>query len=100
MNDVLHIAEIPYDTGEVRFRFCRYLAEDGSEWIRHGLFRAFYRNGQLKSEGQYEHDAEQGLWRDYHENGQLAAEGLYENAEEAPGWKYWNSDGVPELANP
>jgi antitoxin component YwqK of YwqJK toxin-antitoxin module len=93
MSHELNIAEIPYETGEIRFRYSRYMATDGTKWIRHGLFRAYHKNGALASEGNYADGVEQGRWRDYHENGKLAAEGQYENGQEVGEWKYWNADG-------
>ena len=92
----LNIAEIPFESGEVRFRYSRYLGEDGTSWIRHGLFRAFHENGNLASEGSYVHGKEHGLWRDFHKNGQLAAHGAYEQGIEVGQWKYWDADGNAE----
>jgi antitoxin component YwqK of YwqJK toxin-antitoxin module len=92
----LNVAEIPYDSGVVRFRYARYLADDGTRWIRHGLFVAYHENGTKASEGQYEHGKESGLWRDYHENGQLAAEGHYKDGQQVGTWKHWDSNGKPE----
>jgi antitoxin component YwqK of YwqJK toxin-antitoxin module len=92
----LHIAEIPYESGQVRYHYARYLSADGSVWIRHGLFRAYYEDGTLASEGHYEHGQESGLWRDYHANGQLAAEGEYVLGLEHGIWKYWNPNGTLE----
>ena len=92
----LHIAEISYPSGTVRFRYSRYLAEDGSTWVRHGLFRAHHEDGSLASEGNYEHGLEHGLWRDFHANGQLAAEGSYSNGEQIGAWQYWSADGSDE----
>jgi len=89
----LNIAEIPYETGQIHFRYSRYLSEDGARWIRHGLFRAYHINGSVASEGNYVDGSEHGLWRDFHENGQLAAEGFYENGVEVGVWKYWSEDG-------
>jgi ribosomal protein S27AE len=83
----LNVAEIPYDDGTVRFRYARYLAPDGTRWVRHGLFRAFHPDGTLASEGHYEHGLESGVWRDYHANGQLAAEGTYSKGEKVGTWK-------------
>ena len=40
-SETLHIAEIPYETGEIQYRYARYLSADGSRWIRRGLFRAY-----------------------------------------------------------
>ncbi|HSV82080.1 MAG TPA: hypothetical protein VLK85_23045 [Ramlibacter sp.] len=91
----LNIAEIPYDSGEIRFRYTRVMASDGTRWIRHGLFCEYARNGQVISEGQYKDGKEEGLWRDYYPSGQLAAEGHYANGEEIGEWHYWSPDGTP-----
>ena len=96
VDDILHIAEVEYDDGQVRMRFSRYVSEDGSHWIRHGRFTAFHRNGQLATEGHYDHGVEQGTWRDYHENGVLAAEGAYRSGKKDGLWRYWDSSGQPE----
>jgi len=92
----LNIAEIPYDTGEIRYRYSRYLAPDRSRWIRHGLFTAYHQTGTLASEGSYEHGKEHGPWRDYHANGQVAAEGHYDQGVESGEWQYWSEDGKPQ----
>lgn len=92
----LNIAEIPYDSGELHFRFARYLSPDGVRWIKHGLFQEYHRNGQLISEGAYVHGVEHGPWKDHFPNGQLAAEGTYENGKEVGEWRYWNEDGAPQ----
>lgn len=91
----LEIAEIPYPSGQVKFRYARYLSADGTKWIRHGLFQAFHENGALASEGSYEHGVEHGPWRDFHQNSLPAAEGLYERGQEVGAWRYWNEDGSP-----
>lgn len=97
MNDeTLHIAEIPYETGGLKYVYSRYLSDDGSRWIRHGLFRAFYPGGVLKSEGHYEHGREMGPWRDYHANGCLAAEGNYSMGKKDGVWHFWSGDGIQE----
>ena len=95
---VLNIVEIPYDSGELRYRYARYMSANGTNWIRHGLFQAFHKNGKLASEGTYEHGLEHGLWRDYHENGQLAAEGNYDQGTESKDWRFWSNDGVEQTA--
>lgn len=89
----LNIAEIPYDTGEIRFRYSRVKSSDGTRWIRHGLFQEYHQNGQVISEGEYVNGNEQGLWRDYYPNGQLAAEGFYKDGKEVGVWRYWNEEG-------
>ena len=94
--DTLNLAEIPYDDGTVHFRYSRYLAADGTRWIRHGLFRAYHRNGQVASVGEYTHGAETGLWREYHENGAIAAQGEYREGKEHGLWHFWTATGEAE----
>ena len=92
----LNLAEIPFDTGGIRFRYSRYLALDGMRWIRHGLFRSYYKDGSLASQGAYEHGKEEGMWRDYHENGELAAEGSYREGSKVGVWNYWDETRTAE----
>ena len=89
----LNIAEIPYESGAIRYRYSRYMSPDGTRWIRHGLFRAYHENGALASEGHYEDGAEHGPWRDFHPNGQLAAEGQYDRGQEVGTWRHWDENG-------
>lgn len=92
----LHIAEIPYENGGIRFRYARRMSEEGTRWIRHGLFQAYHQNGHLASEGHYSDGKEDGVWRDYHDNGLLAAEGEYRVGEQFGLLRYWTSEGVEE----
>lgn len=95
-SEVLHIAEIPYDSGEIQYRYARYLSEDGSRWIRHGLFQSYWQNGNLKSEGYYARGRETGFWSDYHENGQMAASGQYVEGKQHGTWRFWDSESNEE----
>jgi len=73
----LNIAEIPYESGAIRFRYARVMAPDRTRWIRQGLFVEYHENGTVVSEGQYVNGKEDGLWRDFHPDGRRAAEGCY-----------------------
>lgn len=92
----LNIAEIPFDSGTVRFRYTRYLAPGGERWIRHGLFVSYHENGVMSSEGSFVEGAEDGVWRDFHENGQLASEGRYQDGREVGTWRFWSPDGTEQ----
>lgn len=48
-----HIAEILDDNGNIKYRYTRYLSEDSTHWIRHGLFVAYYENGTIVWGGGY-----------------------------------------------
>jgi antitoxin component YwqK of YwqJK toxin-antitoxin module len=91
----LNIAEIPYEDGTTRYRYARYMAEDGTRWIRHGPFFAYHPNGERASEGNYVDGAEDGVWTDFHANGQMAARGNYAAGAQVGTWEYWDADGVP-----
>jgi antitoxin component YwqK of YwqJK toxin-antitoxin module len=94
--NVLDIAEIPYESGEIHHRYSRYMSVDGTRWVRHGLFVGYHQNGQTKSEGQYVDGLEEGTWRDYYENGQIAAEGCYFKGKEQGYWRFWSATGTEE----
>ncbi|MFV0674221.1 toxin-antitoxin system YwqK family antitoxin [Variovorax sp. tm] len=100
MDADLNLAEIPYESGAIRFRYTRYMAADGARWIRHGLFVAYHENGAVSSEGSYVHGSENGVWRDFHPNGQLAAEGSYLDGRETGKWRFWSADGAEQLSPP
>lgn len=86
----LYIVEIPYDNGNIRYRYTRFLSKESTHWVRHGLFIVYYENGVIASEGMYTNGLEDGLWIDYYDNGQLAARGYYKNGEQLDGWEYWD----------
>lgn len=92
-NKVIHIVEIPYETGEVHFRYARKMSPDGTKWIRDGLYQEFNIDGSVASEGLFDEGLEEGLWKDYHENGNLAAEGYYSKGKEIGIWRYYDEDG-------
>lgn len=92
----LNLAEVPYESGVLRFRYTRFMAPDGTRWIRHGLFVAYHENGVVSSEGSYNEGKEHGLWRGFHENGQLASEGSYDQGEEDGIWRFWGPDGTEQ----
>lgn len=92
----LNIAEIPYESGAIKFRYSRVMAPDKTRWIRHGLFVAYFEDGVVASEGRYVGGAEDGLWSDFHANGQRASEGIYRAGHEVGIWRFWRPDGTEE----
>ncbi|MET3384171.1 toxin-antitoxin system YwqK family antitoxin [Variovorax paradoxus] len=92
----LNIAEIPFESGAIKFRYARVMSPDKTSWIRHGLFVEYHETGAVASEGQYVDGKEAGLWRDFYPNGQSAAEGSYHEGQEVGVWRHWNPDGTEE----
>ena len=93
MSETLNIAEIPYESGALHFRYSRVLAPDRSRWLRHGPFVEYAENGAVISEGTYRDGKEHGLWRDYYPDGKVAAEGTYEAGLEHGVWRFWDELG-------
>jgi antitoxin component YwqK of YwqJK toxin-antitoxin module len=77
-DNTLHIVEIPYETGELKFRYTRKLSPDGTKWIREGLFQQYHKKGNLASEGNYLNGNEIGQWYFYDEYGELKDEENYD----------------------
>jgi antitoxin component YwqK of YwqJK toxin-antitoxin module len=98
VDQILFIAEIPYESGAIRFRYSRILSEDGTRWMRHGLFVEYHETGAVASEVEYVRGIEHGVCRDYHPNGVLAAEGQYHEGKEHGLWRFWSEDGREERA--
>jgi antitoxin component YwqK of YwqJK toxin-antitoxin module len=96
MSEVLHLAEIPHESGAIRFRYARVMSADGTRWIRHGLFVEYSETGAVVAEGSYADGSEDGLWRAFHPNGNLAAEGCYRDGREVGVWRFWSADGSSE----
>lgn len=92
----LHIAEIPYESRAIHFRYSRVMSEDGTRWIRHGLFVEYSESGIVLAEGNYVDGKETGLWCSFHGNGQKAAEGNYIAGREEGTWSFWSPTGQPE----
>jgi antitoxin component YwqK of YwqJK toxin-antitoxin module len=95
-NADLNLAEVPYESGEVRYRYSRVLSPDGTRWLRHGLFVEYQKSGATIAEGQYVLGQEHGEWKYFHPNGTLAAIGQYEQGAEHGVWRYWNEAGTEE----
>jgi antitoxin component YwqK of YwqJK toxin-antitoxin module len=94
--DELHIAEVPFPSGAVKFRYSRVLSTDGKSWIRHGRFASYHENGQLASEVNYENGLEHGPSVEYYENGQVSSRGQYTQGKESGTWSFWAPDGQRE----
>ncbi len=72
-------------------RLAQYQAE--GESLLHGKSRAWYSNGQLQWEGEYQYDSRIGRFQYWHANGQLAAEGNYRKGEYDSRWNWWHENG-------
>jgi len=94
---VLNIAEIFYPSGVIKARYSRYLSKDAKQFIRHGLYVAYYENGTIASEVTYAHGLEQGLSKDFYDNGQVASSGHYEQGKEHGTWNYWSPSGEADI---
>lgn len=74
--------------------------DDGSRWEqnfqngrRHGEFRSFYPNGQLRSQENYVNGIKDGFYSTWYENGRRRFEAEIENGRQV-GVKSWNTEGT------
>ena len=58
-----------------------------------GLYRYWHENGQLNAEYQNKNGKPEGLYRHWHKNGQLSQEGQYKNGEKQGIYRSWNENG-------
>ena len=72
-------------------RFAEY--ERTGEDQRHGPWRAWYENGQIKMQGEYQYDLPVGQFSWWHPNGQKYAEGQYVDGREHGVWRWWHENG-------
>jgi antitoxin component YwqK of YwqJK toxin-antitoxin module len=65
---------------------------DGDQ-LRHGAWKTWYSNGQLKLEGYYRRDVELGTFTWWHPNGQRAVVGQYVDGGQHGEWVWWHDNG-------
>ncbi len=58
-----------------------------------GPYKSFFKNGNLKSEGQFVNNQSTGIWKYYFENGQLRMQGEIENGKGVGEWQYYFENG-------
>jgi antitoxin component YwqK of YwqJK toxin-antitoxin module len=63
---------------------------------KHGVWIGWYRNGNKKTEGQYDRDLPTGKFTWWYENGQKQAEGEYEAGVRSGEWFTWHANGLKE----
>ena len=60
---------------------------------KHGLWRFYYKNGFLWSEGKFWYGDRTGYSTVFYDNGKKQMEGEYEDDKKVGKWKLWNKDG-------
>ena len=86
--DVLLRETQHYDDGQV------YIEGTFKDGEREGKWRAWHRNGNLWSEGEYQGGKENGRKTVYYENGQKYYEGVVKMDERVGEWTFWDEDGA------
>ncbi|GAB2562478.1 toxin-antitoxin system YwqK family antitoxin [Nocardia heshunensis] len=61
--------------------------------VRHGLQRAWWSDGQLKSEGEVVFGTPEGVHKEWHRNGQLAKESHFDDMGRLRTVRAWGEDG-------
>jgi len=63
------------------------------QFVKHGLFREWHKNGRKKVVGQYTDGKRHGPWREWYRSGQPSLEGHYTHGEQTGRWLRWHTDG-------
>ncbi|MFV2070027.1 MAG: toxin-antitoxin system YwqK family antitoxin [Pirellulales bacterium] len=71
-------------------------ATQGSD-EKHGTWTSWYKNGQVKLEGKYDHDMQVDTFTWWHPNGQKAAEGGYRDGKQVDKWTWWHKNGLKAI---
>ena len=61
---------------------------------RQGLWKEYYRTGELKSEGNYINSNQEGVWKFYFENQKIEVEGRYKNGKKEGTWYWYYPNGM------
>lgn len=72
-------------------KFAEYETE--GKQVRHGAWKTWYSNGQVKLEGFYRWDKELGTFTWWHPNGQRAVVGQYVDGLQHGEWVWWHPNG-------
>jgi antitoxin component YwqK of YwqJK toxin-antitoxin module len=59
-----------------------------------GLWRYFYSDGKIESQGNFSNDRPHGKWKWFHESGKIRTLGYYVNGREEGSWKSYDENGV------
>ena len=82
-------------TGEIDFYPNHLKKTEGpvKDGKKHGLWKAWYKDGTKWSEGNFQHDMNHGRHTVWHENGQKFYEGNYIVGQRTGIWTFWAEDG-------
>lgn len=64
---------------------------------RHGPYKEWYRNGQLRGQGTYEYGQPTGLFTWWYENGQRSVEGHFDAGRKIAQWTWWHKNGQKSI---
>ncbi len=64
---------------------------------KHGKWQAWYPNGQLKFEGNYQYDEPHGTFRWWYANGQKSLEAHYDQGQKDGLWTWWHPNGQKSI---
>lgn len=89
-----------FDNGKKTGKWIYWQGEDTLKNITHydhkgkktGLYRKWYKNGNVDIEGSFNENKEIGEWKYYYENGKIASSEKY-NKGKLVDFKFWNEDG-------
>lgn len=63
-------------------KFCQQVEDSDGEWVNHGVFKQYYKNGKVAYEGGFVAGKKEGVWSFYNDKGEKKAEKFYQNGVE------------------
>jgi antitoxin component YwqK of YwqJK toxin-antitoxin module len=91
-NPKIGLIQTNYWSGQLKNK--TYTKNDSlGNWIYNGVSESYYKNGQLKSKGNFKDDQQDGLWRCYYDGGQLKSKVNYKDGKEDGLSDYYNKNG-------
>ena len=80
-NQKLGYIQTNYISGQLKNKTYMKIDTLGN-WIYNGISKSYYKNGQLKSEGNFKNNKQDGQWRSYYDNGRLKSKVYYKDGKE------------------
>ncbi len=93
---VLHETATQYSDGTPRTQYSFYFEDDGDERrsdVRHGPYKEWHENGQMKAEGTYVDGERSGKWVEYYETGHERKIGSYQVGRRVGEWTFFRENG-------
>lgn len=91
--DQLYDVEVHYNSGGIKMKGQYLITEN---WLEHGHFEYYYKNGKVESKGDYKYGKKVGPWERYNWDGTRKGDRWYPEIEEEPAIVEKSAAAYPE----